>query len=156
MISYQSLLLSTTVLNDTCNLFFVYIVITVGVLDEVQTKLKNAYKRICSSDNPHCYIQLALVRDEICNIHDKRLNEITKHTLQGQVDKILKIKEPLERGLEDIFHYNDSPCPRLILILGAPGNNIICVTKLPACLAICVPTSNFKGIIKDRKSRSKG
>ena len=129
----------------TCNLFFVYVVITVGVLDEVQTKLKTAYKRICNSDNPHCYIQLALVRDEICNLRDKRLNEITRHTLQGQVDKILNIKERLKRGLEDIFHYNDSPCPRLILILGAPGNNIICVTKLPdTCLGICVSTKNFQ------------
>ena len=62
-----------------------------------------------------------MVQDEICNIRDKRLNEITRHTLQGQVDEILKIKEPLKRGLEDIFHYKDSPCPRLILILGAPG-----------------------------------
>ena len=97
----------------------------VGVLEEVQNKLKTAYKRICDSDDPHCYIQLALVRDEICNIRDKRLNEITRHTLQGQVDEILKIKESLKRGLEDIFYYNDSPCPRLILILGAPGNKSI-------------------------------
>ena len=91
------------------------------MLDEVQNKLKTAYKCICNSDDPHCYIQLALVRDEICNIRDKRLNEITRHTLQGQVDEILKIKEPLKRGLEDIFHYNDSPCPKLTIILGAPG-----------------------------------
>ena len=95
------------------------------MLGEVQNKLKTAYKHVCYSDNPHCYIQLALVRDDICNIRDhERLNEITRHTLQGQVDEILKIKEPLKRGLEDIFHYNDSPCPRLILILGAPG--ILC------------------------------
>ena len=90
------------------------------MLDEVQNKLKTEYKYRCI--NSHCYIQLALVRDEVCNIRDKRLNEITRHTLQGQVDEILKIKEPLKRGLEDIFHYNDSPCPRLTLILGAPGS----------------------------------
>ena len=96
-------------------------VIAVTILSKVQNKLKTAYKHICNSDNPHCYIQLALVRNEICNIYDKRLNEITRHTLQGRVDEILKIKEPLKRGLEDIFHYNDLPCPRLILILGAPG-----------------------------------
>ena len=107
-----------------------YAYIIVGVLGEVQNKLKTAYKRICNSDDPHCYIQLALVRDDICSIRDKRLNEITRHTLQGQVDKILKIKEPLKRGLEDIFHYKDSPCPRLILILGAPGNkNISCIHR---------------------------
>ena len=133
------------------------VIVTVGVLDEVQNKLKTAYKHIYNSDSPHCYIQLALVRDEICNLRDnERLNEITRHTLQGQVDKILQIKEPLKRGLEDIFHYNDSPCPRLILILGAPGNNIMCVTKLPdTCLAICVSTSkNFrKGIRIEKRSK---
>ena len=92
------------------------------MLGKVQNKLKTAYKHICNSDDPHCYIQLALVWDEICNIRNhEKLNEITRHTLQGQVDEILKIKEPLKRGLEDIFHYKDSPCPRLILILGAPG-----------------------------------
>ena len=98
------------------------VIIIVNMLGEVQNKLKTAYKHVCNSDSPHCYIQLALVRDEICNIHDnERLNEITRHTLQGQVDEILKMKQTLKRGLEDIFHYNDSPCPRLILILGAPG-----------------------------------
>ena len=98
--------------------------LSLDALDKVQDKLKTEYKYRCipGSDNPHCYIQLALVRDQICNKQDyERLNEITRHTLQGQVDEILKIKEPLKRGLEDIFHYNDSPCPRLIIILGAPG-----------------------------------
>ena len=92
------------------------------MLDEVQNKLKTAYKDICNSDRPHSYVQLALVRDEICDIRDERLNEITRLTLQGHVDEILKIKEPLKRGLEDIFHYNNQPCPRLIQILGAPGS----------------------------------
>ena len=93
------------------------------MLDEVQNKLKTEYKYRCI--NSHCYVQLALVREEICSIHDKRLNEITRHTLQGQVDEILKIKEPLKRGFEDIFHYNDTSCPRLTLILGAPGSYTI-------------------------------
>ena len=96
------------------------------MLDEAQNKLKTAYKSICNSDNLHYYVQLALVRDKICDMHDKKLNEITRHTLKGQVDEILKIKEPLERGLEDIFHYNDLSCPRLILIVGAPGNICNC------------------------------
>ena len=92
------------------------------MLDEVQKKLKTAYNHICNSDHPHCYIQLALVQDEMCNIRDKKLNEITRYTLQGQVDEILKIKEPL-KTLEDVFHYKNSPCPRLLLVLGAPGNS---------------------------------
>ena len=93
------------------------------MLDEVQKKLKTAYKDKCYSDQPHCYIQLALVRDKVYNLADKKkLNEITRSTLQGHVDEILQIKEPLKRGLEDIFHYNGLPCARLTLILGAPGN----------------------------------
>ena len=90
-------------------------------MSEVQKKLKTAYEHFCNSDHPHCYIQLALVRDEICNLRDKKLDEITRRTLLGQVDEILKMKEQLNRGLEDIFHYNNLSCPRLILILGAPG-----------------------------------
>ena len=57
---------------------------------------------------------------EDVTIRDENLNEITKLSLQGEVDKILKKKEPLG-GLKDIFHYQNKPCPRLILIMGAPG-----------------------------------
>ena len=95
------------------------------MLDEAQKKLKTAYKHLCHSDQPHCFVQLALVRDEVCNLADKeKLNKITRFTLQGHVDEILQIKEPLKRGLEDIFHYNGLPCARLTLILGAPGTVI--------------------------------
>ena len=90
------------------------------MLDKVQKKLKNAYKHFECGDNPHWFIDLALVRDETCDRSDKKLNEITRHTLQGEVDKILQKKEPLE-SLEDVFHYNNLSCPRLLLILGAPG-----------------------------------
>ena len=93
------------------------------MLNEAQAKLRKGYENLCNSDSPHHYVQLALVRDEICDIDmdGQKLNEITRHTLHGQVDEILKMKEPLKRGLEDIFHYNNLLCPRLILILGAPG-----------------------------------
>ena len=57
---------------------------------------------------------------EDVTLGDKSLNEITKLTLQGDVDKILKVKKPL-CDLRDIFHYQDKPCPRLILIMGGPG-----------------------------------
>jgi len=60
------------------------------------------------------------VDKEDINIQDENLNEITKLTLQGEVDKILKKKEPLNQ-LIDIFHYKHGPCPRLILIMGGPG-----------------------------------
>ena len=54
---------------------------------------------------------------EYVTIKDENLNEITKLSLQGEVDKILKKKVPLG-DLKDIFN---KPCPRLILIMGAPG-----------------------------------
>ena len=117
----------STIMCINSYLFSLCYYIADDVLVVVQNKLKTAYNHLCNSDNPHCYVQLALVRDKICNIHDKKLNEITRHTLKGQVDEILKIKEPLERGLEDIFHYNDLSCPRLVLIVGAPGKNIYIV-----------------------------
>jgi len=71
----------------------------------------------------HCvvqYIRLALVEKENVTLRDESLNEITKLTLQGEVDKILKRKAQLG-GLKDIFHYQNKPCPRLILIMGGPG-----------------------------------
>jgi len=66
------------------------------------------------------YVRLALVEKEDVTLGDKGLNDITKLTLQGDVDKILKMKKPLYE-LKDIFHYQGKPCPRLILIMGGPG-----------------------------------
>jgi len=63
------------------------------------------------------YVRLALVEKEDVTTRDENLNEITKLSLQGEVDKILKKKLPLD-DLKDIFN---KPCPRLILIMGAPG-----------------------------------
>lgn len=62
---------------------------------------------------------LALVDKEDVTIRDESLNEITTLSLQGEVGKILKKKRPLN-GLKDIF---TKPCPRLILIMGAPGKH---------------------------------
>ena len=66
------------------------------------------------------YVRLALVEKEDVTLRDEKLNEITKLTLQGDVDRILKKKQPLG-DLRDIFHYQDKPCPRLIIIMGGPG-----------------------------------
>ena len=60
------------------------------------------------------------MKKEDVTIGDKNLNELTILTLQGDVDKILKKKEPLG-DLKDIFHYKNEDCPRLILIKGGPG-----------------------------------
>ena len=80
------------------------------------------YLRYLTTDWPHYYIQLALVKEEKVTRADKNFNEITKLTLRGEVDKILKKKEPLGE-LRDIFHYQNKPCPRLILIMGGPGEH---------------------------------
>ena len=66
------------------------------------------------------YIKLAIVEKEDVTLKNKNLNEVTKLTLQGDVDRILKKKQPLG-DLREIFHYQKKPCPRLILIIGGPG-----------------------------------
>ena len=66
------------------------------------------------------YVRLALVEKEDVTLRDEHLNEITKLTLTGEVDKILKKKQPLS-DLRDIFYYKNKSCPRLILLMGGPG-----------------------------------
>ena len=66
------------------------------------------------------YVRLAMVEKEDVTINDKSLNEFTRLTLQGDIDKILKKKKPLS-DLREIFHHENEPCPRLILIMGGPG-----------------------------------
>ena len=66
------------------------------------------------------YIRLAIVEKENVTLRDKNLNEVTKLTLQGDIDRILKKKQPLG-DLREIFHYHNQPCPRLIVVMGGPG-----------------------------------
>ena len=66
------------------------------------------------------YIRLAIVEKEDVTLRDENLNEVTKLTLQGDVDRILKKKKPLG-DLREIFHYENDPSPRLIVIMGGPG-----------------------------------
>ena len=70
------------------------------------------------------YVRLALIEKEDVTLRDEDLNGITKLTLQGDVGRILKEKKPLG-DLKDIFHYENQPCPRLIVIMGSPGEYII-------------------------------
>ena len=85
--------------------------------------LQVRYIRDFTSDEgegPVKFIELALVKNEKVTRVDKNLEEFTKLTLQGQVDELLQKKERLG-GLRDIFYYQNKPCPRLILIMGGPG-----------------------------------
>ena len=66
------------------------------------------------------YIKLALVEKGTVTRKDEHLNEITKLCIKGSTDEILKKKKPLG-GLKEIFHYKNQPCPKLILIMGGPG-----------------------------------
>ena len=79
-------------------------------------------KTDCPKHNVFHYVKLALVEKEGVFLRDVNLNEITKLTLKGEVDKVLKKKQPLN-DLRDIFHYENKPCPRLILIIGGPGEH---------------------------------
>ena len=87
------------------------------------SRLKARYIKHLSTDHtdwPLQYVRLALVKGEKVTRADKDLEDITRLTLQGQVDELLLRKEPLG-DLRDIFHYQNKPCPRLILIMGGPG-----------------------------------
>ena len=66
------------------------------------------------------FVRLALIQKEDVTLNDDNLNEVTKLTLQGDVDRILRKKQPLA-NLREIFHYENEPCPRLIVIMGGPG-----------------------------------
>ena len=86
-------------------------------------KLKTWYlEHLCTDDTDWMqqYVHLVLVKEEEIKRADKDLEETTKLTLQGQRDELLLKKEPLGK-LSDIFHYQNKPCPHLILILGGPG-----------------------------------
>ena len=92
------------------------------------SRLKSRYEKLLhtgKTDWPEHtvtqYVNLAIVEKESVTLHDKNLNELTRLTLQGDVDKILKKKQPLG-DLRNIFHYNDEPCPRVILIMESPGD----------------------------------
>ena len=92
------------------------------------SRLKERYLQqvaTCKTDWPKHkmsqYMRLALVEMEDITLKDEHFNEITKLTSEGAVDKILKKKQPLG-DLKDIFFYEGKPCPRLILMMGGPGN----------------------------------
>ena len=88
------------------------------------SRLKTRYLNLANTDWPKHkvtqYVRLAIVEKEDVTLRDYNLNEVTKLTLQGDVDKILKKKQPLG-DLREIFHYENKPCPRLIVIMGGPG-----------------------------------
>ena len=102
---------------------------TVKLCSTDASRLKARYLNqppTCKTDwpkhNVFHYVRLALVEKEDVTLREEHLNEITKLSLKGEVDKILKKKQSLS-GLKDIFYYEDKPCPRLILITGGPGEH---------------------------------
>ena len=85
-------------------------------------RLKSRYLRLLPTTKNIAmeYVRLAIVQKEDVTLRDENLTEVTKLTLQGDVDRILKKKQPLG-DLREIFHYQDRPLPRLIVIMGGPG-----------------------------------
>lgn len=62
------------------------------------------------------YIKLALVKKE--KISPGQADQFTRLTLQGYIDQILKIKQPIE--MDDILKQEEGEV-RLVLVEGAPG-----------------------------------
>ena len=65
------------------------------------------------------YVKLALVEKDDVTLRDDYIDNLIKLQSRGGVDKILKKKEI--NDLREIFHYNNEPIPRLILVVGGPG-----------------------------------
>ena len=94
-----------------------------NVIESDINRLKARYLNHLSTDNtdwPKWYVRLALVRKDQPVTRAEDLEQTTKLTLAGQIDELLFKKEQLD-DLESIFHYQNKPCPRLILIIGGPG-----------------------------------
>ena len=85
-------------------------------------RLKSRYLRLLPTAKNIVmeYVRLAIVEKKDVTFRDENLTEVTKLTLQGNVDRILKKKQPLD-DLRKIFHYQGKPLPRLIVIMGGPG-----------------------------------
>ena len=66
------------------------------------------------------YGRLALVSSDHVTLNGEDVNEITWFTLKNALDEVQMRKELLGE-LKDIFHYQNQPCPRLIFIMGGPG-----------------------------------
>ena len=65
------------------------------------------------------YVKLALVEKDDVTLLDDYIDDLKKLQSRGGVDKLLKKKAV--NDLREIFHYNNEPIPRLILIVGGPG-----------------------------------
>ena len=87
------------------------------------SRLKARYIKALSNDHtdwPLHYVRLALVKSDPVLRGNRNMEEIKSLVLQGQLDELLLRREPLD-DLSDIFHYENKPSPRLILIMGGPG-----------------------------------
>ena len=75
------------------------------------------------SDWPkHCvfdYVKLVLVEKDDVTLPDDYIDDLKNLQSWGGVDKLLKKKAI--NNLREIFHYNNEPIPRLILVVGGPG-----------------------------------
>ena len=83
--------------------------------------LKRPYHVKCDWPK-HCvfdYVKLTLVEKEDVTLRDDYIDDLIKLRSQVGVDKLLKKKAI--NDLREIFHYDNEPIPRLILILGGPG-----------------------------------
>ena len=71
------------------------------------------------------YVNLTFAVREDTTLSDFSINKSTKQLMQNEM-----IDGPFS-DLKNIFHYQDLPCPRVILLVGGPGE---------PCVGISLPT----------------
>ena len=66
------------------------------------------------------YVKLAIVEKDKAIKEDEHYKDVFKLQVKGKVGQILKKKQPFF-DLKEIFNHGNKPCPRLILLMGTPG-----------------------------------
>ena len=101
-------------------------------IDAAACVLRSRYLRQPSpvkSDWPkHCvfdYVKLALIEKEDVTLRDDYIDNLVKLQSRGGVNKLLKKKTINDLSMREIFHYNNEQIPRLILVVGGPGECLI-------------------------------
>ena len=93
---------------------------------ELRMKYRKEQPSVAIIDSPEHeqymfnYVELALIEKQDISNENTYVADLKKLTKPGGINEILRNEKPIN-SLEEIFHYRNTPIPRLILITGGPG-----------------------------------